>query len=72
MLRIIPPNVKRYNRKGEALPDDKEYVDAMCCGDDIVSCKDKFEGGVMGQDGKIYCIPLRSKKFVNIIPGTIH
>lgn len=72
MLRIIPPNVKRYNRKGEALPDDKEYVDAMYCGDDIVSCKDKFEGGVMGQDGKIYCIPLRSKKFVNIIPGTIH
>ena len=72
MLRIIPSGVKRYNRNGEALPDDKEYVDVMYCGDDIVSCKDKFEGGVLGQDGKIYSIPLRAKQFVNIVPGTLH
>jgi len=66
VLRIIPPGVKRYNRRGEALPDDKDYVDVMYLNH---SCKDKFEGGVLGLDGKIYCIPLRAKQFVNIIPA---
>ena len=46
-----------------------EHVDVIYCGDDVVSCKDKFEGGVEGMDGKIYCIPLRAKSFVNIVPG---
>jgi len=69
VLRVIPPGVKRYARDGVALPADDEYVDVIYCGDDMVSCKDKFEGGVLGFDGKIYCIPLRAKAFVNIIPG---
>lgn len=68
VLRIIPPGVKRYNRNGLALSDDEEHVDVVYCGDELVSCKDKFEGGVMGANGKIYCIPLRAKHFVNIIP----
>mmetsp|Transcript_3956 Transcript_3956/g.8917 ORF Transcript_3956/g.8917 Transcript_3956/m.8917 type:complete len:1089 (-) Transcript_3956:770-4036(-) len=69
VLRVIPPGVKRYGRNGIALPDEEEYVDVIYCGDDMVSCKDKFEGGVQGLDGNIYCIPLRAKSFVNIIPG---
>eukprot|EP00928_Gymnodinium_smaydae_P005669 TRINITY_DN11936_c0_g1_i1.p1 TRINITY_DN11936_c0_g1~~TRINITY_DN11936_c0_g1_i1.p1 ORF type:complete len:457 (-),score=94.72 TRINITY_DN11936_c0_g1_i1:52-1371(-) len=30
---------------------------------------DKFEGGVMGGDGCVYCIPLRAKRVVKIVPG---
>jgi hypothetical protein len=69
VLRIIPPGVKRYGRNGRALSDDEEHVDVIYCGDGMVSCKDKFEGGVLGLDGKIYCIPLRAKAFVTITPG---
>ncbi|KAL7530912.1 hypothetical protein ACHAXR_003741, partial [Thalassiosira sp. AJA248-18] len=69
VLRVIPPGVKRYGRDGDVLSADEEYIDVIYCGDDMVSCKDKFEGGVLGMDGKIYCIPLRAKSFVNIIPG---
>ena len=69
VLRIIPPGVKRYNRDGLPLSDEKEHIDVIYCGDEMVSTKDKFEGGVLGADGKIYCIPLRAKAFVNIIPG---
>lgn len=69
VLRVTPPGVKRYGRNGASLPDDEEHVDVIYCGDNMVSCKDKFEGGVQGLDGKIYCIPLRAKAFVNIIPG---
>ena len=45
VLRIIPPGVKRFGRDGVSLPDDDEHVDVIYCGDDMVSCKDKFEGG---------------------------
>lgn len=69
VLRLIPPGVKRWDSEGNALPDDSEYIDVMYCGDDMVSCKDKFEGGVMGLDGNMYCIPLRAKAFVKVIPG---
>lgn len=31
--------------------------------------KDKFEGGVLGADGCIYCIPLRAKRVLKVIPG---
>eukprot|EP00945_MAST-04E_sp_MAST-4E-sp1_P008010 g8010.t1 len=31
--------------------------------------KDKFEAAVMGADGAMYCIPLRAKQIVKIIPG---
>lgn len=71
VLRIIPPGVKRYGRDGSLLPDDDEHVDVIYCGDDMVSCKDKFEGGVLGSDGKVYCIPLRAKSFVNVIPRNL-
>jgi hypothetical protein len=69
VLRIIPPGVARYDRNGSALPNDEEYVDVMYCGDDMVGCKDKMEGGVLGMDGTIFNIPLRAKAFVNILPG---
>ena len=41
VLRIIPPGVKRYDINGSLLPDGEEYIDVMCCGDDMVGCKDK-------------------------------
>jgi hypothetical protein len=69
VLRIIPPGVKRYGRNGNVQPDDEDHVDVIYCGDDMVSCKDKFEGGVLGLDGNIYCMPLRAKAFVTITPG---
>jgi len=60
---------ERYGRDGNALSAEEEYVDVVYCGDDMVSCKDKFEGGVQGMDGKVYCIPLHARAFINIIPG---
>eukprot|EP00038_Savillea_parva_P011835 m.200439 g.200439 ORF g.200439 m.200439 type:complete len:428 (+) comp21051_c0_seq1:132-1415(+) len=30
--------------------------------------KDKFEGGVLGHDGCVYCIPLRAKRVLKLIP----
>jgi hypothetical protein len=38
-----------------------DQVDIVDCGEALVGVKDKFEGGVMGLDGRIYCMPLRSK-----------
>ena len=49
VLRIVPPGVKRYNFQDEELSSDQEIVDVMYCGDNMVSCKDKFEGGVLGK-----------------------
>jgi hypothetical protein len=34
-----------------------------------VGGKEKFEGAVMGSDGNIYCIPLRAKAVLKIVPG---
>eukprot|EP00804_Cyclotella_cryptica_P019297 CCRYP_006189-RC/>CCRYP_006189-RC protein AED:0.04 eAED:0.04 QI:4178/1/1/1/1/0.75/8/136/603 len=69
ILRVVPPGVKRWNNYGDKLPHHCESIDVLYCGDDMVSCKDKFEGGVLGLDGSIYCIPLRAKSFVKVIPG---
>ena len=69
ILRIIPPGVARYGRNGVALSTKEEHIDIMYVGDEMVSCKDKFEGGVLGRDGKIYCIPLRAKVFVVVEPS---
>ena len=41
----------------------------MYCGDDMVGCKDKMEGGVLGSEGTIFNVPLRAKAFVNIMPS---
>ena len=59
VLRIIPAR----DRDGE------DHVDFMDCGPDLIGVKDKFEGGVLGMDGNIYCIPLRSRICVKIVPG---
>ena len=31
--------------------------------------KDKFEAAVIGHDGAMYCMPLREKRSVKIVPG---
>ena len=51
VLRIVPP-------KSDS---DAEHVDIMHCGEEMMGVKDKFEGGVLGMDGCIYCIPLRGE-----------
>merc|ERR1711972_688368 len=47
-------------------------VTVLNCGDEFSMYsdgKDKFEGGVMGSDSCIYCIPLRAKHVLRVIPG---
>jgi hypothetical protein len=60
VLRIIPG---AFTASGE------DHVDIMDCGAELVGVKDKFEGGVLGADGCIYCLPLRSKTCVKIVPA---
>ncbi len=60
VLRIIP---------GYLLGEGKDdLVDVIYCGDQMVQLKDKFEGGVIDPKGNIYCIPLRAKTLMKIIP----
>jgi hypothetical protein len=47
----------------------EDVVELMDCGPDMIGVKDKFEGGVLGPDGCIYCIPLRAKTCIKIVPG---
>lgn len=44
----------------------------MDCGPSLINVKDKFEGGVLGGDGCVYCIPLRSKVCVKVVPAKIN
>ena len=46
-----------------------DKVDIIPCGENMMGVKDKFEGGVLGPDGNIYCIPLRARACVKIIPA---
>eukprot|EP00566_Odontella_aurita_P003283 CAMPEP_0113538406 /NCGR_PEP_ID=MMETSP0015_2-20120614/7346_1 /TAXON_ID=2838 /ORGANISM="Odontella" /LENGTH=971 /DNA_ID=CAMNT_0000437973 /DNA_START=28 /DNA_END=2943 /DNA_ORIENTATION=- /assembly_acc=CAM_ASM_000160 len=59
VVRIVPP-------RGD--DDDEEVVDMVYCGDDFLPYGDKFEGGVQGKDGSIYCMPLRAKAVLKVIP----
>jgi len=61
VLRIVPADISGL---------DEDHVDFMDCGN-LIGVKDKFEGGVLGADGCIYCIPLRSKTLVKIVPATL-
>lgn len=61
VLRISPPQV--------GLGNEEETIDIISCGENMVGTVDKFEGGVMGPDDCIYCIPLRARACVKIIPG---
>lgn len=54
---------------GSYLGVDDDHVDIMDCGQELIGVKDKFEGGVLGADGCIYCIPLRSKICVKVVPA---
>lgn len=60
VLRIIP---------GVITTSGDDHVDIMDCGETVIGVKDKFEGGVLGADGSIYCIPLRAKSCVKIVPA---
>lgn len=53
--------------------EDEPEVTVLNCGDEFDAYsdgKDKFEGGVMGSDGCIYCIPLRAKHVLKVIPAS--
>ena len=43
-------------------------IEVLDCGENIRLYKDKFEGGVLGKDGCIYCMPLICKDVVKIVP----
>ena len=49
--------------------DDDDIVEILDGGPELIGVKDKFEGGVLGPDGCIYCIPLRAKTCIKIVPG---
>eukprot|EP00930_Biecheleria_cincta_P096328 TRINITY_DN8819_c0_g1_i2.p1 TRINITY_DN8819_c0_g1~~TRINITY_DN8819_c0_g1_i2.p1 ORF type:complete len:426 (-),score=72.08 TRINITY_DN8819_c0_g1_i2:66-1343(-) len=59
--------VLRINPAPEGSGRDAE-VTTLDCGIDA-EMRDKCEGGVLGSDGCIYCIPLRAKHVLKIIPG---
>jgi hypothetical protein len=78
VLRIMPKAVKEHVlQQHNNIQDNVEYmndavedsVDVLYCGDEMIGTKDKFEGGVMDKQGNIYCIPLRAKALVKVIPG---
>ena len=76
ILRITPgASVVQEQRKNKGDSHDvseedieKDQVDIIYCGDDMVQIKDKFEGGVMDLEGNIYCIPMQAKALIKIIP----
>ena len=47
-------------------------VSLVDCGEAFRGTKDLFEGAVMGKtDGHIYCIPLRAKRAVKLVPASL-
>jgi len=66
----IPQNARSIIRviPSQQLQNKNDLVDMVFCGDSLVDYKDKFEGAVMCQKGNIYCIPLRAKAVLKIIP----
>lgn len=75
MLRYgIPQRARGVVRvmPGEGEGEGACTVTVLECGaefDEWSNGKDKFEGGVMGDDGCIYCMPLRAKRVLKVIPG---
>lgn len=61
VLRITPASVDTELTN--------DHVEIMDCGEELIGVKDKFEGGVLGADGCIYCIPLRCRICVKIVPA---
>lgn len=59
VLRIVPA----------AEPGQDPHIQMLDCGDEMAVYKDKFEGGVMGADGCIYCMPMIAKRVVKIVPA---
>ena len=75
VLRIVPPattTTAEAATRTSNQDDDigEEYIDLMDCGEDLVGVKDKFEGGVLASDGCVYCLPMRAKVCVRIVPPT--
>ena len=67
VLRIAPAV---FDENGAEV--EKDHVDMLDCGQDFMGTKDLFEGGVMGNDGAIYCIPLRARACVKVIPHKLN
>ena len=44
----------------------EDYVDILPI-ESMKDVKDKFEGGVMGGDGNIFCVPLRSEAAIKVV-----
>lgn len=61
VLQIVPSSVTKC----------EDHVEILHCGAKMMGVKDKFEGGVMGMYGCVYCIPLRARECVKIVPGPL-
>ena len=61
VVRVIP--------KGGDGSDD--VVEIIPCGEQMIGVKDKFEGGVLGMDNCMYCIPLRARAVIKIVPSDV-
>lgn len=69
VLQVLPSSLAASSESNNVLLCIDDEVDLLDCGPDLIGVKDKFEGGVLGPDGCIYCIPLRSKVCIKIVPG---
>ncbi len=63
ILRIVPPAGSRGDDA-----DEDALIELVDCGEELRGTKDLFEGAVLGKDGSIYCIPLRAKRAVKLVP----
>ena len=70
VLCIHPPETRIVgDGKVVVVDETAEHIDIIDCGPELAGVKEKFEGGVLGADGCIYCIPLRCRVCVKIVPG---
>jgi hypothetical protein len=57
-----------HNKLNKYIDDNNERVRLL--GRNLSSMKDKFQGGFLGRDGSIYCIPENAKRVLKITPAT--
>ena len=65
VLRIVPA----ASTDDHTVEENKDFVDIVDCGETMIGVKDKFEGGVLASDGCVYCLPLRAKVCVKLVPA---
>lgn len=62
------PSMDRSKLKKHKFDNDNERVRLL--GGNLSSMKDKFQGGFLGRDGNIYCIPENAERVLKITPAS--